>query len=239
MARLACEICGVRPATIRLEMLQNGRRRALDVCDYHYAQLTRHQRAFSPLESLFGLGAARSDAPPAGGVPWPDAAAVESAEHAGIVQFFSDLARDMLQRSAERAARAGRHEVDTEHLLYELADNPTVAELLAGFGIDAAGLRSRIDAQLPHAERAQAYTPPDISVSPRLKGALERAFIASRQLGHRYVGPEHLLIGLAEVPDSFAGQLLVRGGVDADALRRRTLAAVGARPRPDGAAQPS
>ncbi|MGR3908969.1 ATP-dependent Clp protease ATP-binding subunit [Burkholderia sp. SR8] len=239
MARLACEICGVRPATIRLEMLQNGRRRALDVCDYHYAQLTRHQRAFSPLESLFGLGTARSDAPPAGGVPWPDASAVESAEHAGIVQFFSDLARDLLQRSAERAARAGRHEVDTEHLLYELADNPTVAELLAGFGVDAAGLRSRIDAQLPHAEGTPAYTSPDISVSPRLKGALERAFIASRQLGHRYVGPEHLLIGLAEVPDSFAGQLLVRAGVDADALRRRTIAAVGARPRQDGAAQPS
>ncbi|MBR8057629.1 ATP-dependent Clp protease ATP-binding subunit [Burkholderia dolosa] len=239
MARLACEICGVRPATVRLEMLQDGRRRALHVCDYHYAQLTRHQRAFSPLESLFGLDAVRAQTAPSANVPSPASAAVESAEHAGIVQFFSDLARETLQRSAERAANAGRHDVDTEHLLYELADNPTVADLLAAFGVDAAALRAQIDAHAPRVDTAPAYAPREITVSPRLKGVLERAFIASRQLGHRYVGPEHLLIGLVEVPDSFAGQLLVRRGIDADALRRRTIAAVGTRARQDGAGAPS
>ena len=51
MARLLCDICGVRPATIRVAMLQNGRRQVLDVCDYHYAQITRHQRSISPVEA--------------------------------------------------------------------------------------------------------------------------------------------------------------------------------------------
>jgi hypothetical protein len=53
MARLLCDICGVHPATIRLAVLQNNQRRVLDVCDFHYAQPTRHQRSISPLEALF------------------------------------------------------------------------------------------------------------------------------------------------------------------------------------------
>ena len=53
MAQFNCDICGVRPATVRVAVLQDGRRRYLDVCDYHYAQLTRHQRTLSPLEALF------------------------------------------------------------------------------------------------------------------------------------------------------------------------------------------
>ncbi|MGF6656590.1 protein-arginine kinase activator protein McsA [Paraburkholderia youngii] len=53
MARLLCDICGVRPATVRLAVLQNNQRQVLDVCDFHYAQLTRHQRSISPLEALF------------------------------------------------------------------------------------------------------------------------------------------------------------------------------------------
>jgi len=56
MAEHLCELCGVRPATIRVAVVQGGRRRQLDVCDYHYAQLTRHQRQISPLESLFRGG---------------------------------------------------------------------------------------------------------------------------------------------------------------------------------------
>lgn len=53
MAQFNFDICGVRPATVRVAVLQDGRRRFLDVCDYHYAQLTRHQRTLSPLEALF------------------------------------------------------------------------------------------------------------------------------------------------------------------------------------------
>jgi ATP-dependent Clp protease ATP-binding subunit ClpC len=64
-----CDVCGARPATVRLAVLRDGRRHVLDVCDFHYAQLTRHQRALSPFEALFMGGmpeqpvAAAPDAP--------------------------------------------------------------------------------------------------------------------------------------------------------------------------------
>jgi ATP-dependent Clp protease ATP-binding subunit ClpC len=88
-------------------------------------------------------------------------------------------------------------------------------------------VRAYIEANTVKRDNAPPPGQERIGVSPRLKSALERAFIASRQLGHSYVGAEHLLIGLAEVPESFAGQLLARLGVQPQALRRQTLLAAG------------
>jgi len=241
MARLLCDICGVRPASVRLAVLQNGQRRIVDVCDFHYAQLTRHQRSLSPLEALF-----RADAPDAAGERPADAQAgpggqqqVEGAEAASIDQYFSDLAKEMLQRAAERAVQFGRREVDTEHLLYELADYAVVIAILKSLGVEASGIRAFIDANAQRREASEVPSGSMIGVSPRMKSVLDRAFLASRQLGHTYVGPEHLLIGLAEVRDSFAGQMLAKLGVDSEALRQQTLHAIGTSARQRGPVAPS
>ncbi|HZA51001.1 MAG TPA: ATP-dependent Clp protease ATP-binding subunit [Myxococcaceae bacterium] len=64
-------------------------------------------------------------------------------------------------------------------------------------------------------------------MSPRVKSALMAAFNASRDLGHSYVGPEHLLIGLAEEQEGLAGDLLRRYGLTGHALRQQTVHVVG------------
>jgi len=242
MARQVCDICGVRPASVRLAVLQSGRRRILDVCDYHYEQLTRHQRTLSPLEALFSsampdqldeLGDAATYARP---VPQR----VEGAEAVvNIERHFSDLAKEMLQRAAERAVQFGRREVDTEHLLYELADNAVIISILKSLGISSTDVRAYIDANAP--KRTALEAPPDnqMGVTPCLKSALERAFLASRELGHSYVGPEHLLIGLAEVNNSFASNLFVKYGLDTQALRAQTASAIGPSMKRETVAAPS
>lgn len=53
MAAAICDICGIRPATRRVEVVQNGERRTLDVCDVDYRRLVRQQRQASTFESLF------------------------------------------------------------------------------------------------------------------------------------------------------------------------------------------
>lgn len=53
MAEQLCDICQRRPATTRATVLENGRRKNMDVCDYDYVRLTRHQQYIWPLESLF------------------------------------------------------------------------------------------------------------------------------------------------------------------------------------------
>ncbi|MDR5857688.1 ATP-dependent Clp protease ATP-binding subunit [Caballeronia sp. LZ062] len=230
-----CDVCGARPATVQLAVLRDGRRHVLNVCDFHYAQLTRHQRALSPFEALFTGGTPAQQAP-AHGVS-PERAA--SAGAAGIERYLSDGAKDLLMRAAERAVQFGRTEVDTEHLLYELADNAVVQSMLKNIGIDAAEVRRFIDANVPRREGVPPPAGGAIGVSPRLKSALDRAFVASRQLRHSYIGPEHLLIGLSEVPDSFAGQLLGKMSVDAHALRRLTTQTVGAGGPPNRENPPS
>ncbi|WP_027815245.1 ATP-dependent Clp protease ATP-binding subunit [Paraburkholderia bannensis] len=223
MAQFNCDICGVRPATVRVAVLQDGRRRFLDVCDYHYNQLTRHQRTLSPLESLFRAAQQQAEAAPGE----PPTQTMEAGDGAIVERHFSDVARELLQRAAERALQFGRREVDTEHLLYELAGNDAGAAMLTRLGIEPTDVRAFIDANAQKRDPIAAGDEGRVAVSPRLKGALDRAFLISRELGHSYVAPEHLLLGLAQVPDSFAGHLLARYGVTPQKVLQRLVEAQG------------
>ncbi|NPT36900.1 ATP-dependent Clp protease ATP-binding subunit [Paraburkholderia xenovorans] len=231
MAEHLCELCGVRPATIRVAVIQGGRRRQLDVCDYHYAQLTRHQRQVSPLESLFrgGLFEGLLDSGMDGSGPEPAATRHDGPVNKGVdlQQHFSDQAKEILQRAAERAVQFGRHEVDTEHVLYELVESEAVQRILSALKISASDLQKHIEANAPKGHPTSKAPQGEISVSPRLKSALERAVIASREFGQNYVGPEHILTGLAEVTDSFAGDLLMKYGLSSHQLRQQTLKQAG------------
>ncbi|MFM0018945.1 ATP-dependent Clp protease ATP-binding subunit [Paraburkholderia azotifigens] len=228
MARNMCDICGVRPASVRVTIAQDGKRRDLDVCDYHYNQLTRHQRYVSPLESLFG---GMFDEPSGFGgreqAPSDRMVAPAQQEGPGIDARFSDQSKEILQRSAERAVQFGSREVDTEHLLYELPDSDVVAALLKRFKISTDELRAYIDEHAPRSENTDSADGAQLGVSPRVKSALDWAFIISRELGHSYVGPEHILLGLAEVPESFAGTLLAKYGLTPQALRQQAVRLVG------------
>ncbi len=86
-------------------------------------------------------------------------------------------------------------EVDTEHLLLALADSDVVKTILGQFKIKVDDLKRQIESE---AKRGDKPFEGEIGVSPRVKDALSRAFVASNELGHSYVGPEHFLIGLAE-----------------------------------------
>ena len=228
MSQHLCDICHARPATVRVTVIQNGQRRQLDVCDYHYAQLSRHQRYTSPLEALvrgaFEDAAGQGEVP-AGIVPRgpqrPERAAVN------IEQHFSETSKALLQRAAERAVQAGKAEVDTEHLLYELAGSDVVQAVLRRFKISPDDLRGYIDQNAPRGDPAAIGPRTEIGLSPRMKGALNQAFLISRELGHNYVGPEHMLLGLAAVPESFAGNLLRKYGLTPQALRQQTVRTVG------------
>jgi ATP-dependent Clp protease ATP-binding subunit ClpC len=142
-------------------------------------------------------------------------------------RHFSDQAKEILQRAAERAVQAGKREVDTEHLLYELPQSDVVQAILKRFKISVDDLRAEIEADFPSRAEDRAEPSGQIGISPRVKSALDRAFIASRELGHSYVGPEHILIGLAEVRESFAGDLLAKYGISPSALRQQSVKVVG------------
>nr|MDQ6121435.1 AAA family ATPase [Klebsiella pneumoniae subsp. pneumoniae] len=130
----------------------------------------------------------------------------------------------MLQEAAKHAAEFGRSEVDTEHLLLALADSDVVKTILGQFKIKVDDLKRQIESE---AKRGDKPFEGEIGVSPRVKDALSRAFVASNELGHSYVGPEHFLIGLAEEGEGLAANLLRRYGLTPQALRQQVSKVVG------------
>ena len=227
MAQELCAICHERPAVARVSLVQNGQRRELALCELHYRQLMRQQRMRSPLESLFGGGSPFDEIFSGFGEQSPvTPVRAREPEAVDIAEYFSKQTTEYLQRAAQVAAEFGKREVDTEHLLYALADADVVQAVLKQFGLSPADLKQYIEANAVRgASKGEASE--DMTISPRVKSALQHAFALSRELGHSYVGPEHLLLGLAAVPDSFAGTLLKKYGLIEQALRQKAVKVVG------------
>ncbi|SMG49738.1 ATP-dependent Clp protease ATP-binding subunit [Paraburkholderia susongensis] len=229
-----CDICHARPAVARVVVNENGERKSLSICDYHYRQLMRHQSMLNPFDSLLGgsglsrfFGGLGGEGEPGAGETGLEAEVPR--ESVDATDAFSEQTLEILQRAAEKAHELHRNELDTEHLLYVLADTDVCAALLKELKLSPQDIRNYID---EHARQGTASadadaSPEKMTVSPRLKKAFQYAFQASRDLGHSYVGPEHLLIGLAAVPDSLAGTLLKKYGVTPEALRQKVVKVVG------------
>ena len=161
MADGICDICGIRPATVRTTVTVDGRREVLELCDLDYRRLARQQRSSSPLESLFGgrggsllddffgdrLGEEREDGSGAGGGGTPIPVRSAGGRRRGgpdLAERLSEHAQELLQRAARTAVEFGRREVDTEHLLLRAArerrgqDGPRPVQGLAGRSPDPA-----------------------------------------------------------------------------------------------------
>ncbi|MBC8639571.1 ATP-dependent Clp protease ATP-binding subunit [Caballeronia sp. EK] len=226
-----CEICHARPAVAQVTVVQNGQRKSMSICEYDYRQLMRHQSMLNPFDSLLGGGGLSRLM---GGMPdagdendEDDMVASVPRDSVDVTDAFSEQTMELLQRAAEKAHELQKTELDTEQVLYVLADTDVVQALFKELKLSPDDIKRYID---EHAQKGKAE--PDapvekMTISPRLKKAFQYAFQASRELGHSYVGPEHVLIGLASVPDSIAGTLLKKYGVTSEALRQKVVKVVG------------
>ncbi|MBX3492643.1 MAG: ATP-dependent Clp protease ATP-binding subunit [Parvibaculum sp.] len=149
----------------------------------------------------------------------------------GFVSRVSEQAENLLQEAARHTAEMGRAEVDTEHLLLALTGSDVVRNVLDQFKISVDQLKAQIEAEATRGEKPHEG---EIGVSPRVKDALTRAFGASTDLGHSYVGPEHLLIGLAEEGEGIAANMLKKLGLTPQALRQQVARVVGKSGAEDG-----
>ncbi|ACI18267.1 ATP-dependent Clp protease ATP-binding subunit [Dictyoglomus thermophilum] len=226
MSRKLCDICGVNPATIRVYTIKNGQRRILDICEECYAKQRRQERSYSPLESLFFGDLFRDFFGEDFGLPFEGSLGRER-ESIDLNDYLSNVSKDLLQQAAKKAIDFGKKQVGTEHLLYVLLDNDVVNEILKQFKISPQEIKAYIDNNAPKGGFKPEGEEVEVDISPRLKSALERAFMAARDLEHNYIGPEHLLIGLAEEEEGFAANVLRKYGLTPQALRQATIRVVG------------
>ncbi|HEX2297450.1 MAG TPA: Clp protease N-terminal domain-containing protein, partial [Pseudonocardiaceae bacterium] len=121
------------------------------------------------------------------------------------------------------ATRYGHTEVDGEHLLLALLDQPEglVPRLLSRFEADVDGLRAAVDAELQRRPRTTGpgASPGQVFVTQRLARLLEAAEREAKRLKDEYVSVEHLLLALAdESAGSAAGRRLKEFGVTREAF---------------------
>jgi len=126
---------------------------------------------------------------------------------------FTEPLRAVLANARQEAARLGESGVAQEHLLLALLHGePGVAhEILTALGADAERLEAEVE-RLAGTGCAPEL-PANVPYTRGAKKVLELAMAEARQLGHSYIGPEHLLLGLLSDRKSAVAQVLTDAGV--------------------------
>jgi ATP-dependent Clp protease ATP-binding subunit ClpA len=139
-----------------------------------------------------------------------------------MLERFTDRARRVVVLAQEEARRLDHNYIGTEHILLGL--------LREGEGVAARALKSlevSLDAVRQQVEeiigRGQQAPSGHIPFTPRSKKVLELSLRESKQLGHNYIGTEHILLGLLREGDGVAAQVLVRLGADLNRVRQQVI----------------
>ena len=202
-----CEICRIRPAEYQVLLTRNGRQTSLNVCGVDYAEMQRANSAglFSDSESLENYSSQR--------------------ESRDVSSLLSDKAQEVLQRAGQFAVQHNHPSIDTEDLLYSLSDDDVASHILDQTGIKAKDIKGYIEANVENGPTK--ISGDQITITPRVKSVLELAMNAANTMDHSYVGPEHLLIGVAEETDGMGGDILRKYGIKPETLRQQTMKVVG------------
>src|ERR687894_2267394 len=222
--RRMCDVCGVRPAVTTMRRIAPGEPpRTEYLCEVHAAQARGGRTPFEGRSSFGGGGSLFDDffnrffdeSPrriPTGG---RGASPGRQAEQVDITQFFSDSTSELLQRSAQQAAKWGSLDLNAEHLLWAALEDGVVRRVLQGADADPDALRAQLQEEVSKGGRTDVSP----SLAPDAKRALLAAYAESQALGASYIGPEHVLLALAADEESEAGRLLRRFGLSHTKLR--------------------
>src|SRR5829696_7954148 len=233
MPTTMCEIDGRRPAVATVRIRQNGEERTIAVCEEHLRELQGQSRGAgrSPFggRSLFDEFLSDFFGDSGLGSPTPGGAGGTTrtrprrpAEQIDVTQYFSDATRQLLQHAAQKAMEWGSLDVDSTHLLWAAAQDEVVRHVLQQVGADPAAIAAQIEEEADVKERTDVAP----SLSPDAKAALLAAYEESRQIGASYVGPEHVLLALAQDTETEAGELLERFAISHTKLRGAVIRGV-------------
>ena len=139
-----------------------------------------------------------------------------------MFERFTDRARRVIVLAQEEARLLNHNYIGTEHILLGLAHEGqgVAAKALESLGIQLQALRSQVEQVIGQGQRAPTG---HIPFTPRAKKVLELSLRESQQLGHNYIGTEHLLLGLIREGEGVAAQVLVKLGADLSRVRQQVI----------------
>ncbi len=139
-----------------------------------------------------------------------------------MFERFTDRARRVAVLAQEEARMLGHDHIGTEHILLGLIreGEGVAARALESLGISLEAVRQQVGEITGQGQQAPSG---HIPFTPRAKKVLELSLREALQLGHNYIGTEHLLLGLIGEGEGVAAQVLVKLGADPSRVRRQVI----------------
>ncbi len=131
---------------------------------------------------------------------------------------FSERARRVLTIAQEEARNLNHSYIGTEHILLGLVreDEGVAARVLTNLGIGLGKIRSAVEFIIGRGEKPGTG---ETGLTPRAKKVIELAIDEARQMGHNYIGTEHLLLGLLREGEGVASSVLDSFGITLERAR--------------------
>src|ERR1700709_29256 len=159
-----------------------------------------------------------------------------------MFERFTDRARRVVVLAQEEARMLNHNYIGTEHILLGLIHEGegVAAKALESLGISLDAVRQQVEEIIGQGQQAPSG---HIPFTPRAKKVLQLSLREPLQLGHNYIGPGHILLGLIREGDGVAAQVLVKLGADLNRVRQQVIQLLpgyqGKEPSPTGTAAES
>jgi ATP-dependent Clp protease ATP-binding subunit ClpC len=139
-----------------------------------------------------------------------------------MFERFTDRARRVLVLAQEEARLLNHNFIGTEHILLGLIHEGegVAAKALESLGVSLEAVREKVEETIGPAGSSTTGSPP---FTPRAKKVLELSLREALQLGHNYIGTEHMLLGLVREGEGVAAQVLVSLGADLPRVRQQVI----------------
>src|ERR1700691_5228841 len=139
-----------------------------------------------------------------------------------MFERFTDRARRVVVLAQEEARTLGHDQVGTEHVLLGLLDEGEglAAKVLESLGIGSEAVRQRVAEIVGRGEQAPSG---HIRFTEQTKDVLKLSLNEALQLGHNYIGTEHILLGLLREREGVAARVLTGLGADVQSARTEVI----------------
>jgi len=143
-----------------------------------------------------------------------------------MFERFTDRARRVVVLAQEESRMLNHNYIGTEHILLGLVHEGggVAAEALTAMGIGLDAVREQVEEIIGQGQAAPAG---HIPFTPRAKKVLELSLREALQLGHNYIGTEHILLGLVREGEGVAAQVLQKLGGDLNRVRQAVIRGLG------------
>jgi ATP-dependent Clp protease ATP-binding subunit ClpC len=143
-----------------------------------------------------------------------------------VFERFTDRARRVVVLAQEAARMLNHNYIGTEHILLGLIyeEEGVAAKALDSLGISPDAVRQQVEEIIG---QGQSVPTGHIPFTPRAKKVLELSLREALELGHNYIGTEHILLGLLREGEGVAAQVLEKLGASLDRVREKVLDILG------------